>query len=142
MSKYGQYARERMDKLKEARFNIKVCCDRIQELENYAQCCGSINITDKVQTSPTSGKMESAIADLIEEKEKLADLIRDWLHLEDELLGEMNTLGVTQREILMLKYSRGMKDEDIAHEIGYSIDHTRRLRRQALEVLGREQEEP
>ena len=142
MTEYAHKAHERLSRLKEARLEVKICCDRIQELDNLAQCCGSVNITDKVQTSkPEGSKMESVIIDLIAEQDKLKRLVNELIDLENELVGDLEELDPVQREILKLRYSRGLKDATIAREVGYSLDHTRRLRRKALEIIGEKQDD-
>lgn len=73
MTEYVQISDARLRKLGEAEWEIKSCMQRIEELENVAQCCGSLNITDKVQNSVTGSKMEETVVELLEEHERQND---------------------------------------------------------------------
>lgn len=136
MTEYAQIADARLRKLGEAEWEIKSCMQRIEELENVAQCCGSLNITDKVQKSVTGNKMEEAVVELLEEQERLKTLSGEWIELKKSILSEMDTLPPLYRDLLMRRYCDREKCEDTANELHYSESHLRLLRRKALEQLG------
>lgn len=137
MTEYAQIAADaRLRKLGEAEWEIKSCMQRIEELENVAQCCGSLNITDKVQNSVTGNKMEEAVVELLEEQERLKTLAGEWIELKKSILSEMDTLPPLYRDLLMRRYCDREKCEDTANELHYSESHLRLLRRKALEQLG------
>jgi len=98
MTEYARIADARLRKLGEAEWEIKSCMQRIEELENVAQCCGSLNITDKVQNSVTGNKMEDAVVDLLEEQERLKTLAGEWVELKKSVLAEMEPLPPLYRE--------------------------------------------
>lgn len=136
MTEYAQIADARLRKLGEAEWEIKSCMQRIEELENVTQCCGSLNITDKVQNSVTGNKMEEAVVELLEEQERLKTLAGEWIELKKSILSEMDTLPPLYRDLLMRRYCDREKCEDTANELHYSESHLRLLRRKALEQLG------
>lgn len=136
MTEYAQIADARLRKLGEAEWEIKSCMQRIEELENVAQCCGSLNITDKVQKSVTGNKMEEAVVELLEEQERLKTLAGEWIELKKSILSELDTLPPLYRDLLMRRYCDREKCEDTANELHYSESHLRLLRRKALEQLG------
>lgn len=136
MTEYAQIADARLRKLGEAEWEIKSCMQRIEELENVAQCCGSLNITDKVQNSVTGNKMEEAVVELLEEQERLKTLAGEWIELKKSILSEMDTLPPLYMDLLMRRYCDREKCEDTANELHYSESHLRLLRRKALEQLG------
>lgn len=136
MTEYAQIADARLRKLGEAEWEIKSCMQRIEELDNVAQCCGSLNITDKVQNSVTGNKMEEAVVELLEEQERLKTLAGEWIELKKSILSEMDTLPPLYRDLLMRRYCDREKCEDTANELHYSESHLRLLRRKALEQLG------
>lgn len=136
MTEYARIADARLRKLGEAEWEIKSCMQRIEELENVAQCCGSLNITDKVQNSVTGNKMEEAVVELLEEQERLKTLAGEWIELKKSILSEMDTLPPLYRDLLMRRYCDREKCEDTANELHYSESHLRLLRRKALEQLG------
>lgn len=136
MTEYAQIADARLRTLGEAEWEIKSCMQRIEELENVAQCCGSLNITDKVQNSVTGNKMEEAVVELLEEQERLKTLAGEWIELKKSILSEMDTLPPLYRDLLMRRYCDREKCEDTANELHYSESHLRLLRRKALEQLG------
>lgn len=137
MTEYAQIADARLRKLGEAEWEIKSCMQRIEELENVAQCCGSLNITDKVQNSVTGNKMEEAVVELLEERERLKTLAGEWVDIKKSVLAELDVLPPLYRDLLLRKYCDREKYEDTANELHYSESHLRLLRRKALEQLGK-----
>ena len=136
MTEYAQIADARLRKLGEAEWEIKSCMQRIEELENVAQCCGSLNITDKVQNSVNGNKMEDAVVELLEEQERLKTLAGEWVELKKSVLAEMEPLPPLYKELLLRRYCDREKCEDTANKLHYSESHLRLLRRKALEQLG------
>lgn len=138
MTDYAQIADARLRKLGEAEWEIKSCTQRIEELENVAQCCGSLNITDKVQNSVTGNKMEEAVVELLEEQERLRTVASNWVQLKRDIISELESIEPTYRDVLTRRYILRQSTEETAKELNYSESHTKRLKRQALESLGRE----
>lgn len=137
MTEYAQIADARLRKLGEAEWEIKSCMQRIEELENVAQCCGSLNITDKVQNSVTGNKMEDAVIRILKEKENLSKIVNEWISLKEEIMKELQILSPVCREIIIEKYVNNEKTEKIAKKVNYSYSHTRLLRDKSLEKLGK-----
>lgn len=138
MTEYAQIADARLRKLGEAEWEIKSCMQRIEELENVAQCCGSLNITDKVQNSVTGNKMEEAVVELLEEQERLKTAALNWVRLKRDIISELESIESTYRDVLTRRCIMKQSTEKTAKELSFSESHTKRLKRQALEALGRE----
>lgn len=137
MTEYAQIADARLRKLGEAEWEIKSCMQRIEELENVAQCCGSLNITDKVQNSISGNRMEDAVIRILKEKENLSKIVNEWISLKEEIMKELQILSPVCREIIIEKYVNNEKTDKIAKKINYSYSHTRLLRDKSLEKLGK-----
>lgn len=137
MTEYAQIADARLRKLGEAEWEIKSCMQRIEELENVAQCCGSLNITDKVQNSISGNRMEDAVIRILKEKENLSKIVNEWINLKEEIMKELQILSPVCREIIIEKYVNNEKTEKIAKKVNYSYSHTRLLRDKSLEKLGK-----
>lgn len=137
MTEYAQIADARLRKLGEAEWEIKSCMQRIEELENVAQCCGSLNITDKVQNSISGNRMEDAVIRILKEKENLSKIVNEWISLKEEIMKELQILSPVCREIIIEKYVNNEKTEKIAKKVNYSYSHTRLLRDKSLEKLGK-----
>lgn len=137
MTEYAQIADARLRKLGEAEWEIKTCMQRIEELENVAQCCGSLNITDKVQNSISGNRMEDAVIRILKEKENLSKIVNEWINLKEEIMKELQILSPVCREIIIEKYVNNEKTDKIAKKINYSYSHTRLLRDKSLEKLGK-----
>ena len=137
MTEYAQIADARLRKLGEAEWEIKSCMQRIEELENVAQCCGSLNITDKVQNSISGNRMEDAVIRILKEKENLSKIVNEWINLKEEIMKELQILSPVCREIIIEKYVNNQKTDKIAKKINYSYSHTRLLRDKSLEKLGK-----
>ena len=137
MTEYAQIADARLRKLGEAEWEIKSCMQRIEELENVAQCCGSLNITDKVQNPISGNRMEDAVIRILKEKENLSKIVNEWIRLKEEIMKELQILSPVCREIIIEKYVNNEKTDKIAKKINYSYSHTRLLRDKSLEKLGK-----
>lgn len=137
MTEYAQIADARLRKLGEAEWEIKSCMQRIEELENVAQCCGSLNITDKVQNSISGNRMEDAVIRILKEKENLSKIVNEWMSLKEEIMEELQILSPVCREIIIEKYVNNEKTDKIAKKVNYSYSHTRLLRDKSLEKLGK-----
>ena len=133
MKEYAKIADARLRKLGDAEWEIKSCMQRIEELENVAQCCGSLNITDKVQNSVTGNKMEEAVMDLLEEQERLRTVASNWVQLKRDIISELQKLEPTHRDVLVAYYMRRDRDDVTGDRLGYAKDYVRQIRRRALE---------
>ena len=133
MKEYAKIADARLRKLGDAEWEIKSCMQRIEELENVAQCCGSLNITDKVQNSVTGNKMEEAVMDLLEEQERLRTVASNWVQLKRDIISELEKLEPTHRDVLVAYYMRRDRDDVTGDRLGYAKDYVRQIRRRALE---------
>lgn len=136
MTEYAQIADARLRKFGEAEWEIKSCMQRIEELENVAQCCGSLNITDKVQNSVTGNKMEDAVMKILEEQERLYIIIESYINIDIEINRELEILNPIEREIIIRQYKRKENSDVIAKEMNYSASYIRTIKLKALEKFG------
>ena len=136
MTEYAQIADARLRKLGEAEWEIKSCMQRIEELENVAQCCGSLNITDKVQNSVTGNKMEDAVMKILEEQERLYIIIESYINIDIEINRELEILNPIEREIIIRQYKLKENSDVIAKGMNYSASYIRTIKAKALEKFG------
>lgn len=126
-------AHQRLMQLAEARTQISILCNRIEELKTIATAAGTSGMGERVQTSAAHDRMDRAIIKLIEEQNKLEERVRDWVQLNREILAELEKLEPTHRDVLVAYYMRRDRDEVTGNRLGYAKDYVRQIRRRALE---------
>ena len=82
--------------------------------------------TDKKDLSDYAAKLDAHIRDLSDELDNKAKIYADIT----KRLKRLN--NSTEQDVLMLKYIAGMSWQEIAEEMGYSLQHTYRLHGRAL----------
>lgn len=126
-------AHKRLKQLAEARTQISILCNRIEEIKAIATAAGTSGMGERVQTSAAPDRMDRAIIKLIEEQNKLEERVRDWVQLNREILAELEKLEPTHRDVLVAYYMRRDRDEVTGNRLGYAKDYVRQIRRRALE---------
>lgn len=109
-----------------------------EALFNKAQGCGSITIGERIQSTPLSDAMELAIIEMDELQDEYNRMMSEYLCRRKEAWRIIAELPEQKHQnILRMKYCGGYKLEDIAEKLNYSIDHIKRLHREALEEFGK-----
>ena len=126
-------AHKRLMQLAEARTQISILCNRIEELKTIATAAGTSGTGERVQTSAEHDRMDRTIIKLMEEQEKLEERVRDWMLLNREILAELEKLEPTHRDVLVAYYMRRDRDDVTGDRLGYAKDYVRQIRRKALE---------
>lgn len=126
-------AHKRLMQLAEARTQISILCNRIEELKTIATAAGTSGTGERVQTSAEHDRMDRTIIKLMEEKDKLEERVRDWMQLNREILAELEKLEPTHRDVLVAYYIRRDRDDVTGDRLGYAKDYVRQIRRKALE---------
>ena len=126
-------AHKRLKQLAEARTQIFILCNRIEEIRTIATAAGTSGMGERVQTSAAPDRMDRTIIKLIEEQNKLEERVRDWVQLNREILAELEKLEPTHRDVLVAYYMRRDRDEVTGNRLGYAKDYVRQIRRKALE---------
>lgn len=126
-------AHKRLMQLAEARTQIFILCNRIEELKTIATAAGTSGTGERVQTSAEPDRMDRTIIKLMEEKDKLEERVRDWMKLNREILAELKKLEPTHRDVLVAYYMRRDRDDVTGDRLGYAKDYVRQIRRRALE---------
>lgn len=126
-------AHKRLMQLAEARTQISILCNRIEELKTIATAAGTSGMGERVQTSAEHDRMDRTIIKLMEEKDKLEKRVRDWMQLNREILAELDKLEPTHRDVLVAYYMRRDRDDVTGDRLGYAKDYVRQIRRKALE---------
>lgn len=126
-------AHKRLMQLAEARTQISILCNRIEELKTIATAAGTSATGERVQTSAEHDRMDRTIIKLIEEQSKLEERVRDWMQLNREILAELEKLEPTHRDVLVAYYMRRDRDDVTGDRLGYAKDYVRQIRRKALE---------
>ena len=123
----------RLMQLAEARTQISILCNRIEELKTIATAAGTSGTGERVQTSAEPDRMERTIIKLMEVENKLEERVRDWMQLNREILEELEKLEPTHRDVLVAYYIRRDRDDVTGERLGYAKDYVRQIRRKALE---------
>lgn len=126
-------AHKRLMQLAEARTQISILCNRIEELKTIATAAGTSGTGERVQTSAEHDRMDRTIIKLMEEQDKLEERVRDWMQLNRDILQELEKLEPTHRDVLVAYYMRRDRDEVTGDRLGYAKDYVRQIRRRALE---------
>ena len=126
-------AHKRLMELAEARTQISILCNRIEELKTIATAAGTSGTGERVQTSAEPDRMERTIIKLMEVENKLEERVRDWMQLNREILEELEKLEPTHRDVLVAYYIRRDRDDVTGERLGYAKDYVRQIRRKALE---------
>ena len=126
-------AHKRLMQLAEARTQISILCNRIEELKTIATAAGTSGTGERVQTSAEPDRMERTIIKLMEVENKLEERVRDWMQLNREILEELEKLEPTHRDVLVAYYIRRDRDDVTGERLGYAKDYVRQIRRKALE---------
>ena len=133
MTNEAYAAHKRLMQLAEARTQISILCNRIEELRTIATAAGTSGTGERVQTSAEPDRMERTIIKLMEEENKLAERVCDWMQLNREILEELEKLEPTHRDVLVAYYIRRDRDDVTGERLGYAKDYVRQIRRKALE---------
>ena len=126
-------AHKRLMQLAEARTQISILCNRIEEIKTIATAAGASGMGERVQTSAAPDRMDRTIIKLIEEQNKLEERVQDWMQLNREILAELEKLEPTHRDVLVAYYMRRDLDDVTGDRLGYAKDYVRQIRRKALE---------
>lgn len=126
-------AHKRLMQLAEARTQISILCNRIEELKTIATAAGTSGTGERVQTSAEPDRMDRTIIKLMEEQDKLEERVRDWMQLNREILAELEKLEPAHRDVLVAYYMRRDRDDVTGDRLGYAKDYVRQIRRKALE---------
>lgn len=126
-------AHKRLKQLAEARTQISILCNRIEEIKTIATAAGTSGMGERVQTSAAPDRMDRAVIKLMEEQTKLEERVRDWVQLNREILAELEKLEPAHRDVLVAYYMRRDRDEVTGNRLGYAKDYVRQIRRRALE---------
>lgn len=133
MTNEAYAAHKRLMQLAEARTQISILCNRIEELRTIATAAGTSGTGERVQTSAEPDRMDRTIIKLMEEENKLAERVCDWMQLNREILEELEKLEPTHRDVLAAYYIRRDRDDVTGDRLGYAKDYVRQIRRKALE---------
>ena len=133
MTNEAYAAHKRLMQLAEARTQISILCNRIEELKTIATAAGTSGTGERVQTSAEPDRMDRTIIKLMEEENKLAERVCDWMQLNREILEELEKLEPTHRDVLVAYYIRRDRDDVTGERLGYAKDYVRQIRRKALE---------
>lgn len=126
-------AHKRLKQLAEARTQISILCNRIEEIKTIATAAGASGMGERVQTSAAPDRTDRIIIKLMEEQSKLEERVRDWVQLNREILAELEKLEPPHRDVLVAYYMRRDLDDVTGDRLGYSKDYVRQIRRKALE---------
>lgn len=112
---------------------------QIVEIEADATGVGNMSYEAKAPSSNpnTRSPQERVVGRLMEIRERKAELVRQKHEMCERITEQIYGLNSAQyQEILLLRYIRGYKLEQIAIEMGYSYDWVRSRHGRALQAFG------
>lgn len=125
-------AKEYLSKIQTYRRIMQSYADRIEELYHEASGLKAIVYDkDRVQVSPEQ-KMEKIFAQIDAETEKYAKASIRYQKEVRKRIDQIEAVGGTFAELLILRYIDGKRWEEIACVMHYSFRHITRLHGQAL----------
>lgn len=98
-------------------------------------------VTSTLSDAPVSGtrndhKMEDVILNILEYENELKDAMNQLVTLKREIREVIEQIGNDEYKVLLeMRYLSSMRWEQIAVEMGYSIDHVYYLHREALKKV-------
>ncbi|MDE6748574.1 MAG: DUF1492 domain-containing protein [Lachnospiraceae bacterium] len=98
-------------------------------------------VTSTLSNTPVSGtkndhKMEDVILNILEYEKELKEAMNQLVTLKREIRDVIEQIGNDEYQVLLeLRYLSSMRWEQIAVEMGYSIEHVYRLHREALKKV-------
>lgn len=94
------------------------------------------NTSDRVQTSGDKDRVGSIVAKLMDTQKETARLINDFIDKRDEIIKTIESASsVGKYDLLFKRYVQYKSLSDISDEMGYSLQHIKRLHGQALEEV-------
>ena len=112
---------------------------RLDELKELALATGSKELKkDVVQKSLKNAGLEETVGEYVDFEIKIIEEVKHYQRLKEKILQEIYHMDsdVKYIELLILRYSQGLRFEEIAINMGYSYERIRHLHGEALEKFG------
>lgn len=109
---------------------------RLDELKELALATGSKELKkDVVQKSIKNAGLEDTVGEYVDFECKIIEEVKKYQRLKEKILQEIYHMDsdVKYIELLILRYSQGLRFEEIAINMGYSYERIRHLHGEALE---------
>ncbi len=108
-----------------------------ERAREYSKACKITPVyTDMPKQTSGDNKLQRAIEKLLEEDQRLAEKITEYLTAKREIEAEIETVEDEQlRCLLRYRYIDHLTWEKIAEEMHYSVQHTYKLHIKALEKI-------
>lgn len=138
MNYYQSKGKAYLKQITDIELRIRVLRYRQEEILTEAEGLG-VNLKEKVQTSPIPDAMATAVARLVDEQARLAEAIAEHRATKDKIIKTIEALeDARYKRVLFERYVEHKRLQEIADEMYYSLQHTQRLLRLALDEIGRE----
>lgn len=123
--------KQNLKRLKRLRKQIEWCNDAIED------ACNNISMTQKVTDMPTGSGVKKDLSDyVIKMQEKIERMFSEKIALESEcdvMLESINNLtSIQEREVLLLRYDKGMSWEKIREKMKYEKRYIFEIHRKAI----------
>ena len=108
---------------------------RLDELRELALATGSKELKqDVVQKSIKNAGLEETVGEYVDFEIKIIEEVKHYQRLKEKILQEIYHMDsdVKYIELLILRYSQGLRFEEIAINMGYSYERIRHMHREAL----------
>lgn len=108
-----------------------------ERAREYSKACKITPVyTDMPKQTSSDNKLQTAIEKLLEEDQRLAEKISEYLTAKKEIEAEIETVSEDRLKVLLkYRYIDNMTMEQIADEMGYSYRNICYLHKKALQSL-------
>lgn len=129
-----QYFQRALD----AERRVRALQDQIAHIEDMALRRPGMSASGIRAASGNHSALESAVVRLLDTERKLSDQLDEYNKLIEEARGVIERIGDEKMQhVLRLRYLSGMRWEEIAPRIGYTLRQTFRLHGYALKAAER-----
>jgi len=113
----------------EAKHRIEEITSQIALLDDYMVKTGGFVLGgSKVQTSPLRDPTGSRLAVLMDEKMSRERQLRHWENICNTAVRTLNAVEcITCYKVLHARYIRGLKLEEVADELNYTVSYVKKL---------------
>lgn len=116
-----------------ANLRIRSKAEQIAEMKTLATKVTALLSDVRVQTTRNDHKMEDIIVKIAEYQDELCNDITELVRIKKEVKAAIDSVENEEYRLLLeMRYISNLKWEEIAFRLGYSMQHTFRLRDKAL----------
>ena len=111
--------------------------DKLEEIEKLRDLCTSMTVStekENIKSSGSQDKLADAVAKIVDIQNDICKLVDELIKKRCLIINQIDSLGnTTEYRVLTNRYVLGLKIEQIADKMGYSLRQIKRLKVKALQ---------